>query len=375
MGGNTKITIEMARCLAGEIDVHVFLPEYKLPTFTANLPGASGIKFHTFTDFPGNDKTRPFASSRWYRPFVDRLFKELSVGADDLVFSCSDFHIDVLPIAPMQKKYGFKWIPSVFLFVPFITENLAQGYRFPAFKYLIYWVYQRWLFGIMKRRAFAFVVTNKSDFAKFPKRFDGRLFAYYGGVNPEQIPDLSGTEKEYDAIYCSRLHPQKGLDAFLDVWKLVLASKPDAKFAIIGNGEPAYEQYLKDKAVRLGINESINWLGYVNNEAKFKLYSRAKCLVHPTVFDNNGMVAAEALCTGLPVIMQDLPALRDVYTTGCTKVPFGDRNAFAGAILKVLSDPGTYAPAGDQIKSLRAHWCWESRAAEFKEWLGTISGR
>ena len=88
------------------------------------------------------------------------------------------------------------------------------------------------------------------------------------------------------------------------------------------------------------------------------------------------MVAAEALCTGLPVVMQDLPALRDVYTTGCLKVPFGDRNAFAEAVVSLLTDPAKYAataPTSDQLAALRAHWKWESRAAKFDRWLDGLN--
>ena len=400
MGGNTKIAIEMARCLAKEREVHVFLPRHKLATFTDNLPADHGIAFHTLDDFPKDDKFHPFSASKWYHTRVRELFRSEHVGSDDFVFGISDFHIDVLPLYPLQKEFGFKWLPSVFLFVPFITENLIKRYRFPAIKYLVYWFYQRALFFLMKRRATGFVVTNRSDFVRFPRRFSGHLFAYYGGVNVEQIPattNLQSSASQPRVVFCSRLHPQKGIDAFLDIWRLVVESLDragretrDARrersiqnsaknvqpfLSVIGNGEPSYEEYLKAKARRLGIADSIEWLGYVNNEAKYRIYAESALLVHPTVFDNNGMVAAEALCTGLPVVMQDLPALRDVYRAGCVKVPFGDRRAFAEAIVKLLTDPGhraAVAPATADLAALRGRWRWETRAAEFSKWLNSL---
>lgn len=380
MGGNSKITIEMARCLARTREVHFILPENKLATLTDNVPADHGIHIHALTAFTGEDKLNPIGAIRWFTPRLRTVLKEISAGSDDFLYCCSDFHIDVLPPYTLQKEFGFRWLPSVFLFVPFIFENLSRSYKFPAIKYLIYWFYQRTLFALMKRRAAGFVVTNRSDFARFPKRFENKLFDYYGGVNIEQIPGqrskVEGRTK--DVVFCSRLHPQKGIDAFLDTWKLILQTFQTSqtsklpKLSVIGNGAPAYESYLKDKAKRLGIADTVEWLGYVNNEAKFKIYTEAKVFVHPTVFDNNGMVAAEALCSGLPVVMQDLPALRDVYTTGCLKVPFGDRDAFAAAVVSLLTDPGKYAataPTPDQIAALRARWNWESRAAEFDRWL------
>ena len=377
MGGNSKITVEMARCLAGKREVHFILPENKLATLTDNVPANHDIHIHAIPAFTGEDKLNPIAAIRWFTPRLRTVLREISAGPDDFLYCCSDFHIDVLPPYVLQKEFGFRWLPSVFLFVPFVFENLSRGYKLPAIKYIIYWFYQRTLFALMKRRATGFVVTNRSDFARFPKRFTGKLFDYYGGVNIEQIPGqrskVEGRTK--DVVFCSRLHPQKGIDAFLDTWKLISGKCPTAKLSIIGNGDPAYECYLKEKANHLGIASTIEWLGYVNNEAKFRIYAESRVFVHPTVFDNNGMVAAEALCTGLPVVMQDLPALRDVYTTGCIKVPFGDRDAFAAAVVSLLTDPAKYAataPTPDQLAALRAHWKWESRAAEFDHWLDTL---
>ena len=380
MGGNSKITVEMARCLAGRREVHFILPKNKLATLTDNVPSDHGINIHALPEFAGEDKLNPIACVLWFTPRIRAVLKEIAAGPEDFLYCCSDFHVDVLPPYALQKEFGFRWLPSVFLFVPFVFENLSRGYGFPVIKYLIYWTYQRTLFALMKRRATGFVVTNRSDFDRFPRRFIGKLFDYYGGVNIEQIPSAPPA-KCRDVVFCSRLHPQKGIDAFLDTWKLIIkvfqVSKPSdlPNLTIIGNGSPAYESYLKDKAKRLGIADTVEWLGYVNNEAKFKIYSESKVFVHPTVFDNNGMVAAEALCAGLPVVMQDLPALRDIYTTGCLKVPFGDRDAFAAAVVSLLTDPAKYAataPSPDQLAALRAHWAWESRATEFNRWLDTL---
>ena len=391
MGGNSKITVEMSRCLAERYDIHFIVPAGKVRTLTDNIPNSDRISIHAVPDFTAGDLRHPISSSRFFARHVRTIFANLAVCATDVVFGCSDFHVDVIPAFLLQREFGFSWLPSKFLFVPFIFENLIRGYRFPPVKYLLVWLYSEIMFALMKRRATGFVVTNRSDFARFPGRFAGRIFDYYGGVNIEQIPPLQSNNRTIEqsnnlsVVFCSRLHPQKGIDAFLDTWKEVLrlwnnrtieqSNNRTIKLTVIGNGEPAYETYLKEKARRLGITDTVEWLGYVNNEAKYRVYAASKLLVHPTVFDNNGMVAAEALCTGLPVVMQDLPALRHVYTTGCVKVPFGDRAAFAAAVVRLLTDPAHYAavaPTPDQLAALRAHWNWEARAKEFSSWLDAL---
>lgn len=374
MGGNSKITLEIARRLSRVREVHFIVPLEKLPTLTRNVQDTNSIHIHAIEDFPKDDKFHPFASCRWFLPRVRDILRSIQTTGKDKVFTCSDFHVDVLPAYFLQKEFSYQWIPSFFLFLPSLFENLYHSYRFPAVKYLIYRVYQRLLFALAKRRASAFVVTNKSDFKEFPSKFRYRLFDFYGGVNLEQIPSASSS-KTRDVVFCSRLHPQKGLDAFLDVWARVLKSIPSTRLTVIGNGESAYETFLKDKAKRLSIDRSIDWLGYVNNEAKFKIYRESRVFVHPTVFDNNGMVAAEALCSELPVVMQDIPSLRDVYSTGCVKVPFGDKDAFAAAVIKLLSDKSALAaaiPSAKELEELRVKWDWSTRVAAFNRFLDML---
>lgn len=371
MGGNSKIALEIARHLKGAGEVHFIVPSTKTRTIAEAIGAPPGLVVHEVPAFEGGDLRRPVASARHYTGILRHLLTELAVGPQDIVYSCSDFHIDTLPCRRLQPVFKFRWIAVQFLFVPFIFENLIRGYKFPAFKYLLVWLYSNVLFRLARQRAAAFVITNDSDRGHFPAAFQKRVFPFYGGVNVDQIPTAEVPQTR-DVVFCSRLHPQKGIDGFLDIWAKVKEACPAARLTVIGNGAPAYEQMLKAKAARLGVADSIDWLGYVNHEAKYEIYRSARVMVHPTVFDNNGMVAAEALCSGLPVVMYDLPALREVYTTGCVKVPFGDQAAFAEAVVRLLSDLVSLQearPNETQLVEMRNHWDWTNRVVQFQNWL------
>ncbi len=371
MGGNSKIALEIARHLAAVREVHFIVPSSKARTIADAISAPDGLVVHEVAGFTGGDLRHPVASARHYTDVLRKELAALEVGENDVVYSCSDFHIDTLPCRRLQPVFGFTWIAVQFLFVPFLFENLLRGYRFPAAKYVLVWLYSNILFQAARRRAAAFVITNDSDRGHFPPAFQGRVFPFYGGVNVDQIP-VAEVPKTRDVVFCSRLHPQKGIDGFLDVWARVRAARPAAQLTVIGNGDADYERALKEKAVRLGIADSISWLGYVNHEAKYEIYRSARVMVHPTVFDNNGMVAAEALCCALPVVMYDLPALREVYTTGCVKVPFGDQAAFAKEVVRLLSNDAARAgasPSPAQVQALRSQWDWANRVKRFEAWL------
>ncbi|MGN0845827.1 MAG: glycosyltransferase family 4 protein [Kiritimatiellia bacterium] len=375
MGGNTKIFLEAIRCLCDEYDIHVILSDSKVKTIEDAVPERARISLHQFPQFARSEFRHPFASVEYCRAAFVRILDELGVGPSDWFFSASDFHFDALTSWFLQRRYGFKWFPSAFLFVPSPWSNLRKGYGFPVFTYTLAWLYARFFMFFSRGRAAAYVITNEDDFRHFPKRFrEGRLFPFYGGVNVDQIP-RGEVPKTRDVVFCSRLCAQKGIMGFLDIWKRVHDRLPEVRFTLIGNGTPGFEVALHEKAGRLGVEDSIDWMGYVNNAAKYEIYRSARVMVHPTVFDNNGMVAAEALCSGLPVVMYDLPPLRHVYTTGCRKVPFGDQAAFADEVVRLLSDPGyaaQVAPSSDQVDELRAFWNWPNRVAKFKSWLECV---
>ena len=376
MGGNSKITLETAKHLGPDWEVHFVVPADKTETFRANVPASVGVRLHEVGVYPKSEFRHPFASSCFYYRELRRVLEEIQAGPDDVLYCNGDFHIDSVPAFLLQRRFGFRWLPSAFLFVPGPFENLRRGYGFPLFTYFLAWLYARFYVFFSCFRSAGWVITNTDDFRHFPGRLRAadRLFPFYGGVNVDQIPS-GPVPKTRDVVFCSRLCAQKGIMGFLDIWKLVHDRLPSARFTVIGNGAPDFERALREKADRLGVAGSVDWLGYVNNEAKYEIYRSARVMVHPTVFDNNGMVAAEALCSGLPVVMYDLPPLRHVYTTGCAKVPFGDRRAFADAIVRLLSDDARYAsvaPSPAQVADLRDFWNWPKRVARFRKWLQTV---
>ncbi|MGI5869337.1 MAG: glycosyltransferase family 4 protein [Kiritimatiellia bacterium] len=371
MGGNTKIILEILQNLPASIRCLVVTS--KPETFAENeIHERPGLVIAPVPIYPKNERLHHLGACLHAVRTVRQAFETHKVGANDIVYCVSDFMPDVLPAFLLQKRLGFIWIPSFFLFVPSVLENLRRRYGFPVLKYFVYHLYQQIVRTMMLARCAGVVVTNTADIHRFPPRLHPNILAIYGGVNVEQIPNEAPGEPDFDAVFCSRLHPQKGIDGLLDIWRCVVDEIPSAKLAIIGNGEPPYERKLRKKAEHLAIESNLTWLGYVNHEAKFAIYRRSKMLLHATIYDNNGMVAAEALCAGLPVVLYDLPALRHVYDVGCVKVPEGDSRQYAETVIKMLHDPAfaeRIRPTPDQVEALREHWRWFNRTKLFVEFL------
>lgn len=114
------------------------------------------------------------------------------------------------------------------------------------------------------------------------------------GRPPEQ------RERVRSALFLSRVHPKKGLLNLVQAWARL--SPRGWRLRIAGPDEGGHLAEVMALARQLGIAESIDYAGEVDGERKFDTYEDADLFVLPTFSENFGVVVAEALAHGVPVI-------------------------------------------------------------------------
>jgi glycosyltransferase involved in cell wall biosynthesis len=177
-------------------------------------------------------------------------------------------------------------------------------------------------------------ITSEPDKWKFVgKRLSmSKVVVVRGGVDTKisaSIPEP--VEKQFDAVFIGRFHPQKGVLELIDIWKYVCEQKKDAKLAMIGVGnlEEAVAKKIKDYS----LSYNVILFGFKDGIEKVKIFKDSKVVVHPAIYDSGGMAACEAMACGLPGVSFDLPALKTYYPKGMIKTPCYDLRAFAENIL------------------------------------------
>lgn len=103
-------------------------------------------------------------------------------------------------------------------------------------------------------------------------------------------------------LFLARLHPIKGLETLLRVWKELEAGFPGWELRIAGPDNAGHEQEMRALASSLGLSR-VQWLGAVYGEEKSRAFSAASLYVLPTKGENFGVTIAEALGHALPVVV------------------------------------------------------------------------
>lgn len=130
---------------------------------------------------------------------------------------------------------------------------------------------------------------------------------------------------------------QKRLDDLLHIWALVAKAAPHAHLDICGGGPD--RPHLESLAESLGIQDRITFHGWVKNGAEFM--SSCVATVNTSRHEGLPLSIGESLAVGTPVVAYDINyGPSDLIRSGVDGfvVPDGNREAFADALLKLLTD-------------------------------------
>ena len=104
-------------------------------------------------------------------------------------------------------------------------------------------------------------------------------------------------------LYLSRLDPKKNLESFLQAFAEVRAQQHDAVLVIAGEGRPDYARSLKQLVQTLGLEPHVIWLGHVGGSQKAAVLAAAQIFVLPSLSENFGLAAVEAMLAGVPCVL------------------------------------------------------------------------
>lgn len=137
--------------------------------------------------------------------------------------------------------------------------------------------------------------------------------------------------------------PRKGYDVLVAAlaglaeattvaWHLDIAGADDRS--------PATTQALAEQIAAAGLGSRIRLLGAQSDAELARLYAEADLFLMPSLFEGYGMVLAEAMARGLPIVCTTGGAAAETVPPGAAiKVPPGDATALRQGVLQMLADP------------------------------------
>lgn len=147
--------------------------------------------------------------------------------------------------------------------------------------------------------------------------YNSNIEVIANGIDVENIQLKKDWKRKKQVLFLSRIHIKKGIEFLIEA---VAALKNDLvgySIQIAGEGEVDYINQLKQKVQSLGVEKLIVFCGGVYGNQKWNLYQQADLFILPTYSENFGIVVAEALASGTPVITTQGTPWQELETMNC----------------------------------------------------------
>jgi glycosyltransferase involved in cell wall biosynthesis len=170
-------------------------------------------------------------------------------------------------------------------------------------------------------------------------------------------------------LFMSRLSPEKGLDMLIPLWAEFVKS-PAHRDAILVVAGPDYRGYGKtvERMIRdYGVASHVRMTGMLQGRRKLALFKRADVFVLPSYSENFGIVVAEALACGTPVITTTATPWQHLQTVNAGRWVRPAKSDLMAALHELLTMSASQRDAmGQRGRALvEANYTWDKTAAKF----------
>lgn len=146
-------------------------------------------------------------------------------------------------------------------------------------------------------------------------------------------------------LFVGRLVEKKGARYAIEAMPQIVRAYPAARLAVVGDGPE--RGALEQLSHRLGVADSVTFIGAIPNDDLPVYYASADVFVGPSVVEASGdteafgVVFAEAMASGCSVIATNVGGISDVTGAGeyAALVPQRDATALADAVCALLGNP------------------------------------
>lgn len=160
-------------------------------------------------------------------------------------------------------------------------------------------------------------------------------------------------------VYVGSAEERKNLPTLVDAHRALRAAGPGAPALVLAG--PAGSRSLPDRMSRLGPADGVHRTGWLSDDDLRSVVAGSRALVLPSDDEGFGLPVVEALAAGRPVVVSDIPALREVGGPFVATARPRDADALAAAIDAALAAPDDAAERAARQAWAR-RWTWDACA-------------
>jgi glycosyltransferase involved in cell wall biosynthesis len=169
------------------------------------------------------------------------------------------------------------------------------------------------------------------------------------------------------------IEPRKDYPTLLRAFDLLAADDPDVILVIAGHRGWGAEEF-DGTLGNLNHRDRVRVLGWVDNTDRAWLYGHASVFTYPSRYEGFGLPPLEAMRVGVPTVVTNVAAVREVVGDAALAVPIGDAEGFADAVSAILRDKGVRERLRSEGFKRVARYRWDHTGELMRAWYRQVVG-
>jgi glycosyltransferase involved in cell wall biosynthesis len=237
-------------------------------------------------------------------------------------------------------------------------------------------IYRRTMMKFVLGKADTIIVTNKKQlkFSSVLGDYVEKVKIIPPGVDTQKFKPMKIEKIENSLFFLSvldRFHEYKGLEYLLRALKIVKKEIKNVKLRVGGGGE--LTEYYKRISNSLGLEDNVDFIGYIPEEKVVEYYNKSELFVLPSTSPQQegfGIVLLEAMACGVPVVTTDIVGMAEEIENENVGVAVRsiDAESLADAIVAALKNK----KSGKNARKLAERYDWGIIAEKISELYSSI---
>ena len=174
-----------------------------------------------------------------------------------------------------------------------------------------------------------------------------KVTVLYSGVSEafhpvEDVEMLTNVRRSYGIgerpyiLAVGTVQPRKNYQMLIRAFRPVAEQLPH--LLVIAGGKGWMEEEINAEVKRQGLQDRVQFIGFVADKQLPTLYSGASLLAFPSLYEGFGLPILEAMACGVPALISDASCLPEVGGDAAMQLQPMDDEAWAGAMLAILGN-------------------------------------
>lgn len=237
--------------------------------------------------------------------------------------------------------------------------------------------YAAFMLRQVARRAAAVIAVSdatKQRFCAWAGVAASRVTTIPHGVSPrfaEPVPEARQTQllqahgvRRPFALWVSAVRPHKNSLVALRAFAALRARHRIPHQLVMIGARPSWYRAPLEEARRLGLGDTVRWIGPVADEFLPAWYQAARVLLMPSYEEGFGLPVLEAMASGLPVLISTAPALSELVDNQSVTIDPDDVDGWVEHLYTVMFDDDRHRILRQHGLSRASRFTWARSAAQ-----------